>query len=236
MGIDSQGINRGKCSCGECVEFVRGSGVLCGYCECVPVRHEKVTDPNSSTTSATQDGQTTQPRNNLWNDVSLGWIPDPKGDYTRFSNSLLAEFYQCFWATCPFKENFRLEFIKERKRQWSILSNIGNFVVGSLDQEMIERANNKVSYITSINPAAAGKFLHQNFQAKEHDSITISYNIDALVKAKGKLESLNKEITEQDNALFMANGLRLMTQEIRQRIDNSWNKKPYLSQVRHDTD
>lgn len=67
----------------------------------------------------------------------------------------------------------------------------------------------KVSYITSINPAAAGKFLHQNFQAKEHYSITISYNIDALVKAKGKLESLNKETTEQDNALFMANGLRL---------------------------
>ena len=69
MGIDSQGINRGKCSCGECVEFVRGSGVLCGYCECVPVRHEKVTDPNSSTTSTTQDGQTTQPRNNLWNEM-----------------------------------------------------------------------------------------------------------------------------------------------------------------------
>ena len=178
MGIDSQGINRGKCSCGECVEFVRGSGILCGYCECAPVRHEKVTDPNSSTTSTTQDGQTTQPRNNLWNDVSLGWIPDPKGDYTRFSNSLLAEFYQCFWATCPFKESFRLEFIKERKRQWRI-------------KEMIERANNKVSYITSINPTAAGKFLHQNFQAKEHASITISYNIDALVKAKGKLESLN---------------------------------------------
>lgn len=56
-------------------------------------------------------------KKNLWNDVSLGWIPDPKGDYTRFSNSLLAEFYPCFWATCPLKENFRLEFIKERKRQ-----------------------------------------------------------------------------------------------------------------------
>ena len=28
----------------------------------------------------------------------------------------------------------------------------------------------------------------------------------------------------------------LVTQEIRQRIDNSWNKKPYLSQVCHDTD
>ena len=35
MGIDSQGINQGKCSCGECLEFVRGSGVLCGYCECI---------------------------------------------------------------------------------------------------------------------------------------------------------------------------------------------------------
>ena len=161
------------------------------------MRHEKVTDPNSSTSNTTQDGQTTQPRNNIWNDVSLGWIPDPKADYTRFSNSLLAEFYMCFWATCPFKDNFRLEFIKERKQQWNI-------------KEMIKRANNKVAYITFINPAAAGKFLHQNFQAREHDAITISYNIGALVKAKGKLESLNKEITEQDNALFMAiNGLRL---------------------------
>ena len=75
MGIDSQGINQGKCSCGEC------------YCECVPVHHEKVTDPNSCTSNTTQDGQTTQPRNNIWNDVSLGWIPDPKADYNRFSNS-----------------------------------------------------------------------------------------------------------------------------------------------------
>ena len=161
------------------------------------MRHEKVTNPNSSTSNTTQDGPTTQPRNNIWNDVSLGWIPDPKANYTRFSNSLLAEFYQCFWATCPFKDNFRLEFIKERKQQWNI-------------KEMIKRANNKVAYITFINPAAAGKFLHQNFQAREHDAITISYNIGALVKAKGKLESLNKEITEQYNALFMAiNGLRL---------------------------
>ena len=76
-------------------------------------------------------------------------------------------------------------------------------------KETIKKANNKVSYITSTNPAVAGKFIHENFQAKEHDSITISNNIDALVEAKGKLESLSTEITEQDNALFMANGLRL---------------------------
>ena len=112
-----QGINRGKCSCGECVEFVRGDGVLCGYCECAPVRHEKLTDPNSEVTQTAHDEQENQPRSSIWKDVSLGWIPDPKGDYTRFSNSLLAEFYQCFWATCPFKDNFRLEFTMERKRQ-----------------------------------------------------------------------------------------------------------------------
>ena len=28
----------------------------------------------------------------------------------------------------------------------------------------------------------------------------------------------------------------LMDFALNQRIDNSWNKKPYLSQVRHDTD
>ena len=98
MGIDSQGINRGKCSCVECVEFVRGGGVLCGYCECVPMRHEKVTDSNSEATNTAMphNGQNTQPRSSIWNDVSLGGIPDPKGDYTRFSNFLLAELYQCF--------------------------------------------------------------------------------------------------------------------------------------------
>ena len=52
MGIDSQGINinRGKCSCVECMEFVRGCGVICDYCECTPVHHKKLTDPNSEAT------------------------------------------------------------------------------------------------------------------------------------------------------------------------------------------
>ena len=60
----------------------------------------------------------------------------------------------------------------------------------------LKKANNKVSYVTSTSPAAAGKFMHENFQEKEHDSITISNNINALRKAKGKLESLSAEITE----------------------------------------
>ena len=43
-------INRGKRSWIECVEFVRGGGVFCDYCECAPVHHEKLTDPNSEAT------------------------------------------------------------------------------------------------------------------------------------------------------------------------------------------
>lgn len=178
------------------MEFVKGGGVLCGYCECVPVRHEKLADPNSKAKETAHNEQENQPRSSIWKDVSLGWIPDPKGDYTRLSNSLLAEFYQCFWATCPFKDSFRLEFTRERKHQWDI-------------KEMIKKANNKVSYIASTNTTAAGKFMQENFQAKEHDSKTITNNINALGKAKGKLKSLSTEITEQDNALFMANELRL---------------------------
>ena len=52
MGTDSQKqlINREECSFVECVKFVRGGGVLCDYCECAPVHHEKLTDPNSEAT------------------------------------------------------------------------------------------------------------------------------------------------------------------------------------------
>ena len=58
----------------------------------VSVRHEKLTDPYSEAAQTAHDEQQNQPRSSIWKDVSLGWIPDPKGDYTRFSNSLLAEF------------------------------------------------------------------------------------------------------------------------------------------------
>ena len=43
--IRKQSINREKCSCVEYVGFARGGGVLCDYCECTSVHHEKLTDP-----------------------------------------------------------------------------------------------------------------------------------------------------------------------------------------------
>ena len=33
----------------------------------------------------------------------LGWLPNPKGQYTQFSNSILPKFYMSFWTTCPYK-------------------------------------------------------------------------------------------------------------------------------------
>ena len=39
MGKDVRGIERGKCACGECEDFMRSDGATCGYCGCLPPRH-----------------------------------------------------------------------------------------------------------------------------------------------------------------------------------------------------
>ena len=52
-----------------------------------------------------------------WKDEDLGWFPNPKGEYTEFSNSILPKFYLSFWTTCPYKEPFRHCFVTERKGQ-----------------------------------------------------------------------------------------------------------------------
>jgi len=41
MGKDVRGIERGKCACGECKDFMRSDGTTCGYCGCLPTRHSK---------------------------------------------------------------------------------------------------------------------------------------------------------------------------------------------------
>ena len=52
-----------------------------------------------------------------WKDEDLGWFPNPKGEYSEFSNSILLKFYLSFWTTCPYKERFRRCFVTERKGQ-----------------------------------------------------------------------------------------------------------------------
>ena len=36
-----RGIERGKCACGECEDFMRSDGANCGCCGCLPTRHSK---------------------------------------------------------------------------------------------------------------------------------------------------------------------------------------------------
>ena len=122
MGKDVRGIERGKCACGECEDFMRSDGATCGYCGCLPTRHSKKDARYSSDsvggTSAAGTSESTSPEK--WKDEDLGWFPNPKGEYTEFSNSILPKFYLSFWTTCPYKERFRHCFVTERKRQWEV--------------------------------------------------------------------------------------------------------------------
>ena len=66
-------------------------------------------------------------------------------------------------------------------------------------------SNSKLAFVTSDNPAAAGRFMKENFSAKRHDATTIKNNIDDLSKPKVKIE-LNAKVTENGDALFDSNG------------------------------
>ena len=195
MGKDVRGIERGKCACGECEDFMRSDGATCGYCGCLPTRHSKKDARYSSDsvdgTSAAGRSESTSPEK--WKDEDLGWFPNPKGEYTKFSNSILPKFYLFFWTTCPYKERFHHCFVTERKRQWEV-------------REALKAINHKLAFVTSDNPAAAGRFMEENFSANRHDATTIKNNIDDLSKLKAKIDELNAKVTEDDLALFTSNG------------------------------
>ena len=163
MGKDIRGVERGKCACGECNDFMRSDGVTCGYCGCLPTRHSKKDARSSSDSvlrhkedSTSGEGTSGSARSEKWKDEDLGWFPNPKGEYTEFSNSILPKFYFSFWTTCPYKEHFRRCFVTERKRQWDV-------------HEALKAINHKLAFVTSDNPAVAGRFMEKNFSAKRHD-------------------------------------------------------------------
>ena len=101
---------------------MRSDGATCGYCGRLPTRHSKKDARYSSDsvcgTSAAVTSESTSPEK--WKDEDLGWFPNPKGEYTEFSNSILPKFYLSFWTTCPYKERFRHCFVTERKCQWEV--------------------------------------------------------------------------------------------------------------------
>ena len=82
----------------------------------------------------------------------------------------------------------------ERKRQWEVREALKAIAI-----------NHKLAFVTSDNPAAAGRFTKENFSAKRHDASTIKNNIDDLSKPQVKIE-LNAKVTENGDALFDSNG------------------------------
>ena len=122
MGKDVRGIEGGKCACSECQDFMRADGATCGYCGHLLTRHFKKDARYSSDyvggTPAAGTSESASPEK--WKDEDLGWFPNPKGEYTEFSNSILPKFYLSFWTTCPYKECFRHCFVTEGKRQWEV--------------------------------------------------------------------------------------------------------------------
>ena len=140
MGKDVRGIERGKCACGECEDFMRSDGATCGYCGCLPTRHSKKDARYSSDSVGSTSGARTSESPEKWKDEDLGWFPNPKGEYTEFSNSILPKFYLSFWTTCPYKERFRRCFVTERKRQWEV-------------REALKAINHKLVFVTSDNPS-----------------------------------------------------------------------------------
>ena len=93
---------------------MRSDGATCGYCGCLPTRHSKKDARYSSdSVGGTSAARTSCESASLekWKDEDLGWFPNPKGEYTEFSNSILPKFYLSFWTTCPFKERYRATFL-----------------------------------------------------------------------------------------------------------------------------
>ena len=72
---------------------MRSDGATCGYCGCLPTRHSKKDARNSSDsvggTSGTGTSQRVSPEK--WKDEDLGWFPNPKGEYTELSNSIVVD-------------------------------------------------------------------------------------------------------------------------------------------------
>ena len=72
-------IERGKCACGECEDFMRSDGATCGYCGCLPTRHSKKDARYSSDsiggTSAARTSESAS--SEKWKDEDLGWFPNP---------------------------------------------------------------------------------------------------------------------------------------------------------------
>ena len=125
MGKDVRGIERGKCACGECEDFMRSDGATCGYCGCLPTRHSKkdaryssdsVGGTSDSVGGTSGEGTSESASAEKWKDEDLGWFPNPKGEYTEFSNCTLPKILPVLWDHLSLQGTLSPLFVTERKR------------------------------------------------------------------------------------------------------------------------
>ena len=69
-------MERGKCACGECKDFMRSDGATCCYCGCLPTYHSKKDaryySDSVGGTLAAGTSESTSPEK--WKDEDLGWF------------------------------------------------------------------------------------------------------------------------------------------------------------------
>ena len=77
---------------------MRTDGATCGYCSCLPTRHsEKDARYSSDSVGGTSAvGTSERASAEKLKDEDLKSFPNPKGEYTEFSNSILPKFYLSF--------------------------------------------------------------------------------------------------------------------------------------------
>ena len=98
MGKDVQGIERGKCACGECEDFMRSDGATCGYCGCLPTRHSKKGCPLLLTLLVAH-----RVREQVKVQVQRsGKMKTWGGSRTQRANILNSQIVFCQNSTCPF--------------------------------------------------------------------------------------------------------------------------------------
>ena len=99
MGKDVRGIERGKCACGECEDFMRSDEATCGYCGCLPTCHSKKDARYSSDSvgGISAVGTSESASAEKWKDEDLGWFPN-----RQRANILNSQIVFCQSSTCPF--------------------------------------------------------------------------------------------------------------------------------------
>ncbi|CAH3142201.1 unnamed protein product, partial [Porites lobata] len=86
MGKDVPGIERGKCACVICEDFMGSDGATCGYCGCLLTRHSKKDARYSSDsvggTSAAGTSERASPENKE-SSPETDFIPAPRAETSK---------------------------------------------------------------------------------------------------------------------------------------------------------